>query len=339
MHLGKQFNLSDNGLRKICRKHAIPIPKMGYWQKLRYKKPTKRSPLPVSQNNEPIAINILPRIKDNVGPYNIIVQDTITVPEQIEKFHPLIEQTRKIFARKGHEYHGRSHAHRGENALDIGVSAEQLPRAYRIMDTIIKTLEQHGAKIGIAREDEWKRNTYAQIDDEKIRFELDELMSIVKKTTERFSFAEYEYIPKGKLVFRIKEYLGGCQSKWTEGVNSRLEDKLAAIINGIAFAAAYIKKARKDREEEHKQWEAAQKERERILHEQEEEKRRGQILEQQAASWQKSRSLRAFIRAAIKSKGPYAPDSQFARWVTWANSYAERLDPLKIQIKSAPQTD
>ena len=32
--LAKEFNLSDNGLRKICIKYVIPLPPVGYWQKL-----------------------------------------------------------------------------------------------------------------------------------------------------------------------------------------------------------------------------------------------------------------------------------------------------------------
>ena len=34
-------------------------------------------------------------------------------------------------------------------------------------------------------------------------------------------------------------------------------------------------------------------------------------------------------RAAVKKKAPYAPDSEFANWVSWASSYADRLDPIK----------
>lgn len=32
--LAKEFGLSDNGFRKICKKYDIPLPKMGHWQKV-----------------------------------------------------------------------------------------------------------------------------------------------------------------------------------------------------------------------------------------------------------------------------------------------------------------
>ena len=31
--LCKEYNLSDNGLRKVCIKHNIPLPVAGYWSK------------------------------------------------------------------------------------------------------------------------------------------------------------------------------------------------------------------------------------------------------------------------------------------------------------------
>jgi hypothetical protein len=44
--LAKRFGLSDVGLRKICVKHDIPTPPLGYWSKLAHGKPVYRPPLP-----------------------------------------------------------------------------------------------------------------------------------------------------------------------------------------------------------------------------------------------------------------------------------------------------
>lgn len=245
--LAKQFNFSDNGLRKICKKYSIPVPKMGHWQKIRYGKPTSKTPLPPSKSTEVVAINILPRSKENLEPV-LIVKESITVPETVDKFHPLVQQTRKLFTKK-HEYRGRTRSFLNEIALNISVSMEQLPRACRIMDTIFKVLEQHGAKVGIENENEYKTNTYAELDGEKVRFELNELTRMVKTEPDKYGYTSHDFVPKGKLVLRIKEYLGGCQSKWTEGENSKLEDKLASFINGLSLAAAYIKKSNRERAE------------------------------------------------------------------------------------------
>jgi len=44
--LAKKYNISDNGLRKRCKKLNIPLPEVGYWQKLQYNKPVTRKKLP-----------------------------------------------------------------------------------------------------------------------------------------------------------------------------------------------------------------------------------------------------------------------------------------------------
>lgn len=43
--LAKEFGLSDNGLRKICKKYDIPMPKMGHWQKVQYGKKVSKEKL------------------------------------------------------------------------------------------------------------------------------------------------------------------------------------------------------------------------------------------------------------------------------------------------------
>ena len=331
--LAKQFNISDNGLRKICKKYAIPVPKMGHWQKIRYGKPTSKTPLPPSKSTEVVAINILPRSKENLEPV-LIVKESIAVPETIEKFHPLVQQTQKLI-KKGHQHNGRLRAPGNETALDICVSAAQLPRAYRILDTILKVLEQHGVKVGIERENEYRTHTYVEFDGEKVKFELDELTRMVKTEPDKYGYTNTDYIPNGKLVLRINDYLGGCQSKWSDGENRKLEDKLASFVNGLSLAAAYIKKSNRERAEEHQRWEDARKEEERKRLAAEEEKERGQALERQAANWQKSRLILELVQAAIAKRGEYAPGSPFAKWVAWATAYANNLDPLR-EIKPTP---
>lgn len=45
-HLAKEFGLSDVALHKICRKHQIPNPPLGWWAKHAAGQKVKRTPLP-----------------------------------------------------------------------------------------------------------------------------------------------------------------------------------------------------------------------------------------------------------------------------------------------------
>jgi hypothetical protein len=47
--LAKRFGLSDVGLQKICMKHDIPTPPLGYWTKRMHGKPVSQPPLSPSQ--------------------------------------------------------------------------------------------------------------------------------------------------------------------------------------------------------------------------------------------------------------------------------------------------
>ncbi len=48
-HLAKEFALSDVALHKICKKHNIPNPPLGWWAKKAAGKPVKQTPLPKVQ--------------------------------------------------------------------------------------------------------------------------------------------------------------------------------------------------------------------------------------------------------------------------------------------------
>jgi hypothetical protein len=45
-HLAKEFALSDVALHKVCKKHGIPNPPLGWWAKKAAGKPVKQTLLP-----------------------------------------------------------------------------------------------------------------------------------------------------------------------------------------------------------------------------------------------------------------------------------------------------
>ncbi|KAA2222940.1 hypothetical protein [Chryseobacterium sediminis] len=67
----KEFNLSDNGLRKICIKFDIPLPPMGYWQKIQYGKKVAKTLLPQQENEQEIKIYVDQNKNDN-NPINLL---------------------------------------------------------------------------------------------------------------------------------------------------------------------------------------------------------------------------------------------------------------------------
>jgi hypothetical protein len=49
-HLAKEFAISDVALHKICRKHCIPNPPLGWWAKKAAEKKVKQTPLPPAKS-------------------------------------------------------------------------------------------------------------------------------------------------------------------------------------------------------------------------------------------------------------------------------------------------
>jgi hypothetical protein len=56
--LAKKYKISDNGLRKICKRMNIPIPTMGHWQKIQYGKRVIVTKLPTKyEGKDEITLN------------------------------------------------------------------------------------------------------------------------------------------------------------------------------------------------------------------------------------------------------------------------------------------
>ena len=68
--LARDFGLSDVALGKICKKHSIPKPPLGYWAKLAYGKTVPRPPLPSvgDQRLERIEIRKRPMVSGGLTP-------------------------------------------------------------------------------------------------------------------------------------------------------------------------------------------------------------------------------------------------------------------------------
>ena len=71
-HLAKEFDISDVGLAKVCRKHDIPLPGLGHWAKVAAGKKVKAIPLPHPEDDSQIDVGerspMLRRPSAHAGP-------------------------------------------------------------------------------------------------------------------------------------------------------------------------------------------------------------------------------------------------------------------------------
>ena len=95
--LARDFGLSDVALGKICKKHAIPKPPLGYWAKLAHGKTVPRPPLPNVDDQRLERIEIRKRSLFSGGPKPQASEQEkeapIAVPERLTSPHPLVRST------------------------------------------------------------------------------------------------------------------------------------------------------------------------------------------------------------------------------------------------------
>lgn len=154
--LAKEYNLSDNGLRKICKKHSIPLPPVGYWQKLQYDKKVYKTPLPKLRDDVVVEINIpnykRPIYNENIE-VNLILQERIysnktlvlNVPERLSNPDEITIQTKNNLEKnKGHTYLTQIQgAIRTDRGLPrIVVTPKNVSRSLRLLDTLIKNFKK-----------------------------------------------------------------------------------------------------------------------------------------------------------------------------------------------------
>jgi hypothetical protein len=61
--LGQEFGISDVGLAKVCRKHNIPVPPVGYWRRKETGYKVTQPPLPAEDGREHLDIYIRERLR------------------------------------------------------------------------------------------------------------------------------------------------------------------------------------------------------------------------------------------------------------------------------------
>jgi len=152
--LSKKYCISDNGLRKICKRMNIPLPNIGHWQRVQYKKRVTTKKLPTN-NTDKNTIELTrrdeddPFIKTNLSPLGILKREientpglNLEVPLILTKPDQLIIKAKKNLADKRpskYDFH-KGIIKTDSGHINITVSPENKGRALRIMDTIIKLL-------------------------------------------------------------------------------------------------------------------------------------------------------------------------------------------------------
>lgn len=330
--LAKKYNLSDNGLRKVCKKLDIPLPKNGHWQKIQFNKKVIKEKLPL---NNTVEASITLKFRDNSetvinGEVNELNQltkelentlkDTIIFPEKLTKPNQLIIDAKDdLKTKEPFSYHNmQGLVTTSAGILNITVAPKNVKRALLFMDIFIKAVQKRGHKIIV------KDGTKIVIDSTELKIELRERL---KRKIVKGTYSDYtELEPSNILSLRLDVY---PTKEWADTNTSQIEDKIPNIIAKLELQAVKEKQDAIDREIWNREYE-----RKRKIEEDLEAKRNFELKEfkglfQKSNRWHQAEILRKYIaEVENKAKENNSLTEEVIKWLEWANNKVEWYDPF-----------
>lgn len=342
--LATEFGLSDQGLAKACRRYDVPVPPVGYWQKLAYGKPVDHPPLASEKFDDDAIVEVTIGVK--MRPEAIVRSDLDQRSQeptpQIEpkahkpdRPHPMLTKIKKGFdkAKDPNEF-----AYVNVAPFKIRASPLNADRLVTLIAEILAAASSENWEIKTSKDGEWE----LLASEERIELAISENTRKVAHTptaaeirdNQRYSWnkiPEFDHLPSGELKLTISNgsYLG-VRTNWSDGKKQTLESVLPGLIEGISIVGAARNTRRLEREEQARQWEL-QRQREAERRRLEEIQRtRFAIFKEQAKQHKEAEVLRAYV-GQVKQKLEQLPQNDLSRvqeWIEWAEKSIEDFDPL-----------
>jgi hypothetical protein len=324
--LSKKFAISDVGLRKLCRRFEIPVPKGGHWQKVRAGRKVMRPNLPESKTNEKISLVEMERTDGKkIYPWSErqreIERDpnvSLIVPEDLRHSDPLVANAGKALSdskNKSWKFEGMRDS--SGDSLAIVVEPKMKSRALIFMDLFIKVLRSRGHDVDVQSD-----ATYAVIGKVRGKVQLKERSRAIVEE-DGSNWPRKRFVPTGILAFKADMWRS---FECVDG-KRKIEEQISAIVARMELDAEELQECwrqnriRQEQEEERRRLIAETKARKK------KELKDFKSLLGQAKRWKNVRLLREFL-ADRKANGQFVTKStDFDSWLEWANMKLEWYDP------------
>lgn len=284
-HLAKEFVLSDVALHKICKKHDVPNPPLGWWAKKAAGHNVKQTPLPrlkkgISDNITIVSgeLSVEPEFISAARESSHVFASTIEVQEDPPANRIVERSIARLRSGKPSEIN-RLVTIEKPGFLNVSVSVASADRLSLALNRLVAVAEPMGIKlvatqtatafecdnevIGFIVTESVKREKHVLTDEERAddaawRKERDKRSSRdiwdgFNFDLTRTRFPEWDYHPTGLLTLEFEEkYLRGGTPRrsYRDAKVQRLEKMAADIAVGVVVFAAALKEDRQVREEE-----------------------------------------------------------------------------------------
>ena len=272
--LAKEFGMSDVGLRKICVKHDIPTPPLGYWAKLSYGKAAKAIPLGAPRQGVSDRVQIsIHAVAEH--PAEVVeaelearqrISDPIEVPmEAPARLHSFAGALKRALKASKPDPDGFCYSN-GSGVLSTSIGAGNRERVVLLADTLFRALEAAGQQIKASEQD-----VHIVVDGEAIRITIGEIRNKREHQpskaelkakqdwetrrkqwptlydADRQHWRRWDHVPSGRLSLTLIDPLrhqwqsDHVLGRWHDRSARRLENYLQEIVIGILTGAAIVR--------------------------------------------------------------------------------------------------
>jgi len=339
IQIADEYGVSDKAIAKICDKLTVPVPGIGYWRKIEVGEELPKQKLPDVPPNFPTFHIIRKRepeyeleITDEVkllidkesDPVNKIV-----VSQKRGATHLLLKKTEYSL----HLSHRTNKFLVNSNEVGvfkISVSPLESKRAFRILDTIIKELENRGYLIYISNE-----LLCVKIFGVELSFSLKEKSKRIElKKESPYDYKNYDFVPTGILTLTIEEFYcdHSLRRNFSDIKSLTLEERLNELIIALLIASqAYIAKE-KHLALRRALWAEEERREKEILEVKEKEKKKLRKLKGDVKNWHYSKLIRDYIeelkKKLIDDSLTKDQRKEISEYIEWALKRADKLDPF-----------
>lgn len=338
--LAKGFGISDVALAKICRKLDVPRPPRGYWQQLEHGQRPAKARLPRAragtrteffiEHREPRP----PRIEEPREP-----PPEVAIAENLRGAHRAARALNAELDRRSPSADGMFYI-RASSESCVRISPALRRRALLVLDALARALEARGHSVTFEGGDKtklWERcRIHAKVFEESISLRLFEPLLQTKLTAEQVAekrkrgwYYDRDYVltPSGKLVVRAEgDYAIGA--KWSDGNGRMVEEQLGKAVLAIEHIVQRVRERATENARREEQWKWEAKRRDAQIAEEHYREALFRDLESMAEDWQRARRVLEFL-SDLRARVPEERRSSgLTRWLEWAVSEAEALDPI-----------
>jgi len=361
LHIARDYNMTDTGIRKYCKRYDIPTPTSGYWMKLAHKKPVRRKPLPVKNRSADEPTNLVPakppsieteKARETAQAKQDQVQSVLTVSDKLpSNTHGLVRKVRTALRGIKPDDHGFIELN-DPTLPQISIGKASISRVLLLMQTLFKYAEKIGYTIKpnerhlcwFVNGEPFPIRIYEannKISHKPTRKDLQKQANHDRwRTDDKIIYRKWDYVPSGKLTISLRDtnsYRWYSNSnhlarRWSDRKSAALETFIAEIFTWVEPASVMARERRLIREKERRiAFEAS--ERERLINERLVTTRKlKKYLDELADIHSQATKISELIGFFIKQK--HSATTQ--RMIDEANSYRaylnERLNEETISI-------